>query len=34
MPLIVAQNRLGVVNHILLTLEALPEMFRAKRDWL
>lgn len=27
-PLIVAQNRLGVVNHILLTLEALPENFR------
>jgi dethiobiotin synthetase len=27
-PLVVAQNRLGVVNHILLTLEALPENFR------
>ncbi len=27
-PVIVAQNRLGAVNHILLTLEALPENFR------
>jgi dethiobiotin synthetase len=29
-PILVAQNKLGVVNHILLTLEALPENFRAK----
>jgi len=29
-PIIVAQNKLGVVNHILLTLEALPENFRSK----
>ncbi len=29
-PIIVAPNRLGVVNHILLTLEALPKNFRAK----
>jgi dethiobiotin synthetase len=30
MPIIVAQNKLGVVNHILLTLEALPENLRTK----
>jgi dethiobiotin synthetase len=30
MPLIVAQNRLGAVNHILLTLEALPENFQCQ----
>jgi dethiobiotin synthetase len=29
-PIIVAQNKLGAVNHILLTLEALPENSRAK----
>jgi len=29
-PIIVAQNRLGAVNHILLTLEALPKNLRAK----
>ena len=29
-PVIVAPNRLGVVNHILLTLEALPKNLRAK----
>jgi len=29
-PIIVAQNKLGVVNHILLTLAALPETYRAK----
>ena len=29
-PLVVAPNRLGAVNHILLTLEALPERLRAK----
>ena len=29
-PIIVAQNKLGVVNHILLTLEALPINLRAK----
>ena len=29
-PLIVAQNRLGVVNHVLLTLEALPRNLRAR----
>jgi dethiobiotin synthetase len=29
-PIIVAQNKLGAVNQILLTLEALPENFRAK----
>ena len=29
-PIIVAQNKLGVVNHVLLTLEALPENFRLK----
>jgi dethiobiotin synthetase len=29
-PIIVAQNKLGVVNHILLTLEALPENLRTK----
>jgi dethiobiotin synthetase len=30
MPIIVAQNKLGAVNHILLTLEALPKNLRAK----
>jgi dethiobiotin synthetase len=30
LPIIAAPNRLGVVNHILLTLEALPRLFRAK----
>jgi dethiobiotin synthetase len=30
MPVIVAQNRLGAVNHILLTREALPKKLRAK----
>jgi dethiobiotin synthetase len=30
MPIIVAQNRLGAVNRILLTLEALPKNLRAK----
>ncbi len=29
-PVIVAQNKIGGVNHILLTLEALPERFRSK----
>jgi dethiobiotin synthetase len=29
-PVIVAPNRLGVVNQVLLTLEALPKKFRAK----
>jgi dethiobiotin synthetase len=29
-PIIVAQNRLGAVNHILLTLEALPKILRAR----
>lgn len=29
-PLIVAQNRLGAVNHVLLTLEALPENLRSQ----
>ena len=29
-PIIVAQNRLGAVNHILLTLAALPEKVRAR----
>jgi|SRR5665213_336698 len=29
-PIIVAQNKLGAVNHVLLTLEALPENLRAK----
>jgi dethiobiotin synthetase len=29
-PIIVAPNRLGAVNHVLLTLEALPEKFRSK----
>ena len=29
-PIIVAPNRLGVVNHALLTLEALPSNFRAR----
>lgn len=29
-PIIVAPNRLGVVNHVLLTLEALPSNFRAR----
>jgi dethiobiotin synthetase len=29
-PIIVAQNRLGVVNHLLLTLEALPKNLRAR----
>jgi dethiobiotin synthetase len=29
-PIIVAQNKLGVVSHVLLTLEALPENFRPK----
>jgi dethiobiotin synthetase len=29
-PVIVAPNRLGVVNQVLLTLEALPKNFRAK----
>jgi len=29
-PIIVAQNKLGVVNHVLLTLEALPKNLRAK----
>jgi dethiobiotin synthetase len=29
-PIIVAQNKLGAVNHILLTLEALPKKLRAK----
>ena len=29
-PLVVAQNRLGMVNQVLLTLEGLPETFRRK----
>jgi dethiobiotin synthetase len=29
-PIIVAQNKIGVVNHVLLTLEALPENFRPR----
>jgi dethiobiotin synthetase len=29
-PIIVAQNKLGAVNHLLLTLEALPKNLRAK----
>jgi dethiobiotin synthetase len=29
-PIIVAQNKIGVVNHVLLTLEALPKNLRAK----
>jgi dethiobiotin synthetase len=29
-PIIVAQNKICVVNHVLLTLEALPENFRTK----
>jgi dethiobiotin synthetase len=29
-PIIVAPNRLGVVNHVLLTLEALPPNFRSR----
>jgi dethiobiotin synthetase len=29
-PIVVAQKKLGAVNHILLTLEALPEKFRLK----
>ena len=29
-PVIVAPNRLGVVNHVLLTLEALPQSIRAR----
>jgi dethiobiotin synthetase len=29
-PIIVAQNKIGTVNHILLTLEALPKKLRAK----
>jgi dethiobiotin synthetase len=29
-PVIVAQNKLGLVNHLLLTLEALPKNYRAK----
>jgi dethiobiotin synthetase len=29
-PIVVAQNKLGVINQILLTLEALPENLRAK----
>jgi dethiobiotin synthetase len=29
-PIVVAQNKLGAVNHILLVLEALPENLRAK----
>jgi len=29
-PIIVAQNKLGVVNHLLLTLEALPKNYRAR----
>jgi dethiobiotin synthetase len=29
-PIIVAPNKLGVVNHVLLTLEALPKTLRAK----
>jgi dethiobiotin synthetase len=29
-PIVVAQNKLGAVNHVLLTLEALPKNLRAK----
>jgi dethiobiotin synthetase len=29
-PIIVAQNKLGAVNHVLLTLEALPKNLRAQ----
>lgn len=29
-PIIVAQNKLGVINQVLLTLEALPEVLRAQ----
>jgi len=29
-PIIVGQNKLGVVNHLLLTLEALPKNYRAE----
>ncbi len=29
-PIIVAQNKLGVVNHLLLTLEALPKNYRTQ----
>jgi dethiobiotin synthetase len=29
-PIVVAQNKLGVVNHLLLTLEALPKNYRKK----
>lgn len=29
-PLIIAQNKLGVVNHVLLTLAALPQSFRSR----
>ncbi len=29
-PIIVAQNKLGAVNHVLLTLAALPESYRVK----
>ena len=29
-PIVVAQNRLGAVNHVLLTLEALPKNYRTK----
>jgi dethiobiotin synthetase len=29
-PVVVAPNRLGVVNHVLLTLEALPDYLRAR----
>ena len=32
-PIIVAQNKLGAVNHLLLTLEALPKNLRARRRW-
>ena len=31
-PVIVAQNKLGVVNHILLTLEALPKNLRPRTE--
>jgi dethiobiotin synthetase len=30
MPIVVAQNKLGMVNHVLLTLEALPKNLRAE----
>jgi len=30
MPVIVAQNKLGAVNHVALTLEALPKNLRTK----